>query len=33
MDDPITDDGGNDDEPELVGCEATTFYDWSDFEF
>ena len=20
-------------EPELVGCEATTFYDWSDFEF
>ena len=20
-------------EPELTGCEATTFYDWSDFEF
>ncbi len=20
-------------EPELVGCEATTFYDWTDFEF
>ena len=20
-------------EPELVGCEGTTFYDWSDFEF
>jgi len=20
-------------EPELLGCEATTFYDWSDFEF
>ena len=25
--------GGIDPEPELVGCEATTFYDWSDFEF
>ena len=25
--------GGIDIEPELVGCEATTFYDWSDFEF
>ena len=25
--------GGIDTEPELVGCEATTFYDWSDFEF
>ena len=25
--------GGIIDEPELVGCEATTFYDWSDFEF
>ena len=21
------------DEPDLVGCEATSFYDWSDFEF
>ena len=20
-------------EPELIGCEGTTFYDWSDFEF
>ena len=20
-------------EPELVGCEATSFYDWTDFEF
>ena len=30
-DDNIT--GGVDIEPELVGCEATTFYDWSDFEF
>jgi len=25
--------GGIDPEPELVGCEATTFYDWSDFQF
>jgi len=25
--------GGIIDEPELVGCEATTFYDWTDFEF
>ena len=25
--------GGIDIEPELVGCEATTFYDWSDFQF
>ena len=25
--------GGIDPEPELVGCEATQFYDWSDFEF
>ena len=25
--------GGIIDEPELIGCEATTFYDWSDFEF
>ena len=25
--------GGIIDEPDLVGCEATTFYDWSDFEF
>ena len=25
--------GGIDIEPELVGCEGTTFYDWSDFEF
>ena len=25
--------GGIDPEPELTGCEATTFYDWSDFEF
>jgi len=25
--------GGIDIEPELVGCEATSFYDWSDFEF
>ena len=30
-DDRIT--GGVNPEPELVGCEATTFYDWSDFEF
>jgi hypothetical protein len=30
-DEPIT--GGVNPEPELVGCEATTFYDWSDFEF
>ena len=30
-DDPIS--GGVDPEPELVGCEATTFYDWNDFEF
>ena len=25
--------GGIIDEPDLVGCEATQFYDWSDFEF
>ena len=25
--------GGIDPEPELTGCEATNFYDWSDFEF
>jgi len=25
--------GGIDPEPELTGCEGTTFYDWSDFEF
>ena len=25
--------GGIDPEPELVGCEATDFYDWSDFQF
>ena len=25
--------GGIDIEPELVGCEATSFYDWSDFTF
>ena len=25
--------GGIDPEPELLGCEATTFYDWSDFQF
>jgi len=25
--------GGIDPEPELVGCEATTFYDWNDFQF
>jgi len=25
--------GGIIDEPDLVGCEATPFYDWSDFEF
>tara|TARA_B100001250_G_scaffold395740_1_gene400968 strand:- start:1238 stop:2203 length:966 start_codon:yes stop_codon:yes gene_type:complete len=25
--------GGIDPEPELTGCEATTFYDWNDFEF
>ena len=25
--------GGIDIEPELVGCEATSFYDWTDFEF
>jgi len=31
-DDTITG-GGVDPEPDLVGCEATTFYDWSDFEF
>ena len=30
-DDPVS--GGINPEPELVGCEATTFYDWSDFEF
>ena len=30
-DDPIS--GGLEPEPELVGCEATQFYDWSDFEF
>ena len=25
--------GGIDPEPDLVGCEATSFYDWSDFQF
>ena len=25
--------GGIDPEPELVGCEATQFYDWNDFQF
>ena len=25
--------GGIIPEPELLGCEATTFYDWSDFQF
>jgi hypothetical protein len=25
--------GGIDIEPELVGCETTSFYDWTDFEF
>ena len=25
--------GGIDIEPELTGCEATTFYDWNDFQF
>jgi hypothetical protein len=25
--------GGIDIEPELIGCEATSFYDWGDFEF
>ena len=25
--------GGIDIEPELVGCEATDFYDWNDFTF
>ena len=25
--------GGIDIEPELVGCEGTSFYDWTDFEF
>jgi len=25
--------GGIIDEPDLVGCEASPFYDWSDFEF
>ena len=25
--------GGIIDEPDLVGCEATQFYDWSDIEF
>ena len=25
--------GGIDIEPELTGCEATPFYDWSDFQF
>ena len=25
--------GGIIDEPDLVGCEATQFYDWSDYEF
>ena len=29
--DPIS--GGTNPEPDLVGCEATTFYDWSDFQF
>ena len=31
-DNPVSPDDG-DDEPELTGCEATPFYDWSDFEF
>ena len=30
-DDPIT--GGVDPEPELVGCEAATMYDWDSIEF
>ena len=30
-DEPIT--GGVNPQPELLGCEATQFYDWSDFEF
>ena len=30
-DDPIS--GGTIIEPELVGCEATDFYDWNDFQF
>ncbi len=25
--------GGVDPEPDLVGCEATQFYDWNDFQF
>ena len=25
--------GGITPEPELVGCEATIFYDWTDFQF
>ena len=25
--------GGIIPEPELIGCEATTFYDWNDFTF
>ena len=29
--DPVS--GGTDPEPELVGCEATPFYDWNDFTF
>ena len=27
------DDGGNDDEPVLVGCEAANLYDWNSVEF
>ena len=27
------DDGGNDDEPVLVGCEASNLYDWNSVEF
>jgi hypothetical protein len=32
-DDSDTITGGIIPEPELVGCEATPFYDWSDYEF
>ena len=31
-DDPVSPNDDSD-EPVLVGCEATTFYDWNDFEF
>ena len=27
------DDGGNDDEPILLGCEAANLYDWNSVEF